>query len=172
MDKKNVPVVIGLAVPLLMILLIITAIYLPRIFAAAPMYDFVYSIGDQRKYSISLDNGRLTVKDTSSLGSHVEQLRLFIYDVKSGDTREISVKEASELVLDASLKSPDGYTLEQDTLSRDMISGIFGYHDRYRWYLTGHGTSRKIEVPNHLYRWSFRFIGWVIQHNHGQEHSD
>jgi len=49
MDKKNIPVVIGLTIPVIIIILVIAVIFIPRAFAPAPGYNFIYGIGDYFK---------------------------------------------------------------------------------------------------------------------------
>ncbi len=169
MDKKNIPVIVAFSIPLLMVLLVIAAVSLPRAFAPRPQYNFIYSIGDYNFTNVSVLGGRLIVQQTgiSGHGLHAKPLRLFFYNVKNNSAREISVKEASGFVLDANLKSPDGYEIENNSPSYDLVSGIFGPHDYPAWYIAGHGTSRKVDLPGYGDLWSFRFTGWVTGQDNG-----
>ncbi len=50
--KQNIALVVGLAIPVLMMLIIAGVIYLPRLLSpvASPQYDFLYAVGDGVAY--------------------------------------------------------------------------------------------------------------------------
>ena len=54
--KNNVPLIVALSIPVLMIALIAVSIYLPAMFVK-PTTNFIYSMGDycsQNKYSVKI----------------------------------------------------------------------------------------------------------------------
>lgn len=163
-NKKNVSAIIGLSVPVVLIFLVIIAIYVPRAFAPAPRYNFIFGVGVFDYKKVSVQDGHLIVNDSvaPAPSSYTRPLRLFLYDVKNDTIREISVEEAQRFYLDTNRKSPDGYLLERDVRSYDVISYIFSNHDYYSWYLVGHGTSRKTNLSETADLWGFEFYGWII----------
>jgi hypothetical protein len=44
--KKNLPLTIGLSIPVLMIVFIAASIYLPRLSATQPQFSFLYTSGN------------------------------------------------------------------------------------------------------------------------------
>ena len=65
--KKNIPLVVGLAIPVLMILFVAGSIYIPRLFAPEPKFNFVYSSGEDYYYGslnnyYSVKNGKIVEK--------------------------------------------------------------------------------------------------------------
>ena len=101
-SKKNVSLIIGIAIPIFMIFLIAVSIYLPSLFAPAPQYNFLYvtedSYGRGRQYEV--ENGVL-VKYEVKYPEHYtpRAARLFIHDVSRNTDQEVSFEEAQKLKL-------------------------------------------------------------------------
>ena len=174
--QKNISLWIGLAIPVLMIVFVAAAIYLPRIFAESPQYDFVYMLNGYSQpygygYDYAVRNGTLTrtpiVLPPEALASKPEVIpesQFFVYDAQADTTKEISFDDAVKLKLDSSYESPDGFQVQQGNYSGEFFPFFGGgYNDGI--YLEGGGVSRKINVnvARDPYRYqNFQFLGWVI----------
>jgi hypothetical protein len=171
-DKKsNIALIIGLSIPVAMMLFMAVAINGPRWFNTVepPLYDFLYTTGQHNPYAIySVDNGRLTLQEKpvpeGESATIQYPMHFFVHDVSENSSREIQAEEAMQLVLDGSLRSPDGFTIETGRRSGWFI---FGYGRDYRSrYLVNASFSEKLKLEsssgNYSYYWNFQFLGWVI----------
>ncbi len=106
-SKKNISLIIGIAIPIFMIFLIAISIYLPSLFAPAPQFNFFYvtedGYGQNRQFGV--ENGVL-VKYEVKYPEHYtpRAARLFIHDVSRNTDQEVSFEEAQKLKLDKNLK--------------------------------------------------------------------
>ncbi len=168
--KKNIPLIVALSIPVLMVVLIATSIYLPALFIK-PKTNFVYSVGGiycyPNRYFVS--NGRIheeEIKKPTENNScrNDPEARLYYYDVERNASREITLDDATKLTVDDSLKSPDGFEIASGNHSFDLFffSGS-SYYDRY---LKKGAYSRKLNVVSPVSYYDFKFIGWVRGENH------
>src|SRR4051812_7664420 len=116
-NKQKLPLIIGLAIPVLMILFVAGAVYVPRFFLH-PQYDFVYVNGDYYYRQYSVENGKLirqVLPEDPKLyyPKPTQPEKFFVYDIQTDTSKEISFSDAQKLVLDSNLKSPDGYEVKQ-----------------------------------------------------------
>lgn len=168
--KQNISLIIGLLIPVAMILFIATAINAPRWFSTIEPaeFDFLYTTGQQSPYATySVANNRLSLKETpvpeGSSPTVPYPIHFFVHDVSENTSREIQADEAMSLLLDGSVRSPDGFTIES---SRRSGWFIFGYGRDYRSrYLINESYSEKLKLEtntgNYNYYWNFQFLGWV-----------
>ena len=185
--KHNLSLVVALAIPVLMIVLVAGAIYLPRLWAPAPQYDFLYAVGSYPAYVVPeeskyiehtyvVSGGRLTrqsrelAQNTLGLAYPLwrsderQEPRFYVHDAATNTSRELTDDEAGALHLEAEKESPDGFELV-----RGSASGGFpffddgGDYDTY--YLRGHSVSRELNVKtgSSTFADGFTFIGWVIE---------
>lgn len=172
LNKRNLPLYIALAIPVLMIVLVAAFIYLPNM-GKKPQYNFVYMTGNGylpyggQEYSVS--NGHL-VQNPSPLDNSAPnvppkpvvplgQPHFYVYDVTANSANEVSFQQAQALTLDPSNLSPDGYTLDRGNSGDFLFSGPSDYNT---WYLKGHNHSSKLNVKvvgNDYY--NLQFLGWV-----------
>ena len=165
-SKKNVSLIVGIAIPILMICLIAVSIYLPLLFAPAPQFNFLYVAGDSYSH-YGVKNGSL-VKNEVKYPEHRTPInpRLFIHDVSKNTDQEISFEEAQNLKLDATAKSPDGYEVVYGSSDYGFFPFFFSGGDDYdAMYLKGHSTSKKLELQSsndrrYYYR-NRHFLGWI-----------
>jgi hypothetical protein len=167
-NKKNIPLFIGFAVPILMILLVAVSIYLPGLFVH-PKYDFLYSTGEDyySNQSYTVINRRLVDNYTPQTYPNYNQRavrQLYIHDVETNESRSVTFHEASDLVLDPNIQSPDGFEIQNGSSG----GGFFPFWyagDRNASYLTGHNLSKKLNVTKQSqnYYSPIRFIGWVTE---------
>ncbi len=167
--KKNITLVLGISIPILMILFVAGSIYLPGIFIK-PKYDFLYLSGDDYYYGgqnmYSVQNDRL-VKNIWEIGKndarYSQEPKLFIHDIAKNESREISFEEAQKLNLDSNIKSPDGFEVVYGSKG-DGIFPFFFYSstDYNTRYLKGHNVSKKLNIQlSGSYSYNFRFLGWI-----------
>lgn len=135
--KQNFPLLIGLAIPVLMVLVVVAFIVLPGIFVK-PTVHFLYatdlsSFGEGGPYrdlsptpgsgtydreTYVVRDGRLTrAVQTLPIEERIQYLpsssnvQFYVHDVQTNRSREVSVEDAQKLTLDDSARSPDGFEL-------------------------------------------------------------
>ena len=178
----NVPLIVGIGVPVLMMLFVAAAIYLPGLFKK-PQFDFVYSSGQTSWTSPTMEvkDQKLTYKcaDSQSYYSSDETAsaeiaakcteeflpKLYRHSIKENKSTEISYADAQLLLLDSNADSSDGYKVEQGDYSGDMFLGMFGgseSSDYNSWFLKGHNRKTKLNLiidTNSPY--DLKFVGWI-----------
>ncbi len=171
--KKNFPLIVGRALPVIMVLLIAGSIVLPRLFAH-PRYGFLYTWGEYTvRQSFVVKNGQLTsVRTTDAYilrNSSEEMQRLFRYDPVKDASEEIPYAAAQKLKVSDTAQSPDGYEVQQgdSNYSGGFFSEIFfsgGSRDYNAIVLSGHGAMKRINVarPDNMSPYNFHFVGWVL----------
>lgn len=110
--SQNISLVVGLAIPVLMIVLVALSIYVPALLSPEPQYDFLYVTGDDywdsRQYEVQ--QGRLIKREVKYHDNYtLPAARIFIHDVTTNQSREISFEEAQQLSLNSGSKSKDGW---------------------------------------------------------------
>ena len=172
LNKKNIPLYIALAVPIVMIIIVAAFIYLPGI-GKKPRYNFLYVSGDYASYnypgSYNVVNGRIAkIPTTNTNGTpYPVQMavtpQLYVYNVTTNVSREISYDAAVGYTLDPATQSPDGYTVQQGSGGGgDFLfgGGVSDYND---WFLKGHNRSLKLNLkttgsPSY---YNVQFLGWI-----------
>lgn len=168
MNKKNLSLYIGLAIPVLLLLVILAVSYLPNMLIK-PDLKFVYSMG-QDYYSLEkpyyVSDGKVTKTVSDPLNYvvgyqpiDVQTPQLFIYDAKTNQSRETSANELENMNVVDSEFSKDGYSLKQS----ETVNPILGGYVKGSLYLKKGLFSRKIELPtvDDRYDSSYNFVGWV-----------
>lgn len=175
--KKNLPLIAGLAIPIIMIVAIALAVYVPRLFAPQPAFSFLYSSGDiyQTSYFFAIENEVLVKKDKPQPYGEIyykpataANLQLYLYNPAQNKSIPISLQDAQNLKLSAMKQSPDGYEVISGNQSENIFTAIFGGYNRgyNTQYLKGHNTAKKINLnfsgdPYNYY--NFQFLGWIIK---------
>ncbi|MFA5362601.1 MAG: hypothetical protein WC335_05060 [Candidatus Omnitrophota bacterium] len=167
-SKKNISLLIGIAIPILMIVLIALSIYLPSFFAPAPQFNFLYVTEDNygQNFQFGVENGVLVKREVKYPEHYIpKESRLFIHDVIKNTDREITFEDARKLKLDSRLKSPDGYEVVYGSTDYGFFPFFYGGHDYNAMYLKGHNTSKKLDLQastdgRYYYR-NRRFLGWI-----------
>lgn len=154
------------SVPIGVAILAVAFIYGPQLFAR-PGYDFIYYVCNEYrcKYDYMVDqSGMLSIKEPRQsepdIRSSNETPTLYYYDVGRDATRAITYEEARHLKIDASSRSPDGYTLTQENSSGSFL--LWGRSDS-GWYLKNGAASKKIDVDRYgmSYMEQSKFLGWI-----------
>lgn len=181
--KKNISLIVGLAIPVLMIVAVAGSIYIPQLFAPKPAYDFLYSTNDG-PYSYpgaggyDVRNGKI-VKipplapevygyrpgDPYPVGVPAKpsgpEPKLFVYHVKNDTSKEVAFEEAENLTLTTDQTSPDGFEYSDGSRGGDFFP-FGGRYDYNTKYLMGHGVSRKLKISGNQYEYNpVRFLGWI-----------
>lgn len=162
--RENTPLIIGLAIPILMILFVAGAIYFPRQFTTVdpPKYDFLYMI--RRGYSdtaYSVRNGHLVkrkIKPPKGYNAGHREVKLFVHYVRENQSKEISFEEATKLRLESRRRSPNGFAI----LSGRRSGGFFPFYARWDYdtrYLKKEGYTEKLNLEDY---YGFSFLGWIV----------
>ncbi len=166
--KKNLPLIVGITIPLLLILFVAGSIYLPGLFTK-PNYNFLYVSGANYGPAYFVTNGQLNENITTST-LNIErnyptgsQPQLFLYDVSKGQSEEISFADAQKLSLNTNPQSPDGFEIVSGNDGGGFFPFAYSPSDGYNTkYLEGHDVSKKLNIPDQgNYYYNFTFLGWV-----------
>jgi hypothetical protein len=174
MNKKNLPLIIGIAVPLLMIAFVAVSVYLP-VFLTKPQHDFIYLNGDEygSGYGYRVEGDKLIrtnipyqPSDPKSLipGTTLAEVKFYYYDVSEDTSTEISFEKAQEYRLDSNYSSPDGFEVVYGNSTRGVFPFFFGGNFDYNTrYIRGHNYAKKLNLnlTSQDYYDGFRLLGWV-----------
>lgn len=171
MLKKNLSLVIGVSIPILMILFVAGSIYLPGLFVQ-PKYNFLYAVDDyysQYRYQYDVQGDTLVKNEPTQLVTKserpVSEPRLYLYDVAKNESQEIPFENAQLLSLDSRAESPDGFEVVQGNRNGGDLFFFFGSGSDYNTrYLKGNGVSKKLNLDLHRSNsyYNFHFLGWNI----------
>lgn len=167
--KKNMPLVVGILIPIVMIVFVTISVYMPQ-WLANPEYDFLYAVhegygGYKYDYQVG-SNDRLTrtlLGGGSNYREPAEEDQLYVYSVKSDESEGVTYEEAAQLKLDGSSKSPDGYELVRGGSSGGGFFPFFYSSGSYgKYFLKAKGASVEISLAKgDDYYSRVKFIGWV-----------
>lgn len=168
--KKNISLIVGIAIPIVMILFVAGSIYLPGLFSH-PQYDFLYETGSGDYYygrgQYSVQTARLVKNEFPPSNDPYRQppadAKLFVYDVRENKSTEVSFEAAQQLMLDSSPKSPDSFEVVSGSRDGDFFPFMF-YNERdyNARYLKGHAASKKLDLQlSGSYYDNFHFLGWI-----------
>ena len=185
--KENLVLAVGLALPLLLILLFFLATVLPKSLGTPPQYEMLFTTVKydyQNKpdvvLSFNVKNKALMVTTKKSDDkNNANFTKLMAYDAKTETLREIAidtsnltdgvevpVEEIKNAAIDTSGVSPDGYTLEGPNYGGSgLVGGLFGGGYRNSGYRLKKG-SVGYKVPNQqpdYYYNQLQFVGWMIK---------
>lgn len=185
--KENLVLAVGLALPLLLILLFFLATVLPKSLGTPPQYEMLFTTVKydyQNKpevvLSFNVKNKALMVNaKKSDVKNNANFTKLMAYDAKTETLREIAidtskltdgvevpVEEVKNVAIDTSSVSPDGYTLEGPNYGGSgLVGSLFGGGYRNSGYRLKKG-SVGYKVPNQqpdYYYNQLQFVGWMIK---------
>jgi len=196
--RKNLLLITGTLVPVLMILFLIVAAKYPFIVVAPPRYNLLFTVNDWNYY----DRGvavQLYVRD-GVLKSEYQVIehtpagraspKLFLYDARKGSSREIAlvpqqtgkeekgvwysfdVPELKGLRLDSSEYAPDGYRLDRDYRSSGGIMPdlFIGSRGSGRVMLVKDGARVPVlDSRERYYGYDARLLGWILEEGDNHE---
>ena len=185
--KENLVLVIGLALPLMLIVLFFVATVIPKMNSTPPQYEVLFSMQDysgQNKQDYIVDfkvkDKQLMIKTKKADDKNYSYNRkkLMAYDAKTEVMREISIdstdftdgaeivlEETKNMTIDTTMVAPDGYLMENQSYSNNgLIGGLFGGGGRNNGYRLKKGSvGYKINSVQNNYNYNqLSFIGWVI----------
>jgi hypothetical protein len=155
---KNTSLVIALALPVALVVVLAAFLYLPRLWVQ-PQHNFIYSTS----YDLyRVENNRVVKKpdSNSSYYSYMNNVGgIYLYDVQTQTSRELSLAEAQGYSLSSDQTSPDGFIMEEDYGSGGLLGEIFGGggYSNYHYLRKGNVTV-KLNISTNNY---VTFIGWV-----------
>ncbi len=186
--KENLVLLIGLALPVLLIVLFFVATVIPKMYSTPPQYEVLFSVQDytsQNKQDYIVDfkvkNKQLMIKTKKADDKNYSynSKKLMAYDAKTEVMREISIdeskfsdgaeillEETKNMTIDTAMVAPDGYMLENQGYSgTGLIGGLFGGGYRNHGYRLKKGNvGYKINTQqNNYYYDQLSFIGWVVK---------
>ncbi len=164
--KLDVSLIIGIAIPIVMVIFVATAIYLPRFFQS-PEHNFIYA---DRGFDLAyyVNNSQLTSHCEEKNNDQVYYkcdipANLYIYNVKENKSDKISFEDAKKLKFSTNYVSSDGYEVIRGG-GGDILTSFFGggRYDYNSWYIKGHAISKKIDLNyGNNDRYSTSFISWI-----------
>ena len=179
LKKENIPLAVGLALPVLLVLVLAAVIYVPRLYVK-PQYDFVYAVGDYPQYFNDIDKTvttyrivdeqvRKEVVPYAQLGDqNWPRLNVgpqfYRYDVTEEKSVPLNESELMQIRLNPSQKSPDGFELNYGRGDENVFEAVFGGRDYSERVLEkgSVGVAVNIEGDNNNYDYRFHLIGWTI----------
>lgn len=173
MKQKNIPLLIALSIPFVMIGLVALSIGIPRLFFK-PSFSVLYVTGSPhwRSNNFSVENGKLVSNEvkvaTTTYQDPYDKVkpRFWVYEPKLDMSREIQFEEAQGFRLNSNTKSADGYEIRQGDSVDGLAMALFARSsDWSSLAIEGKGTSRRIKTPItevNIYTMNFpRFLGWI-----------
>lgn len=166
--EKNIPLILGLSIPILMILFVAGSIYLAGLFVQ-PKFNFLYATGNDYYYGryYSVQDSRLIKNEVEYPGYYKgnrTEPRLFIHDVVKNQSKEISFEEAQNLTLNSNSQSPDGFEIDCGRRPQSIFFIIIdSSHDCSTRFIKGHNASKKLNLQLSGNYYSFQFLGWIIK---------
>ncbi len=175
--KKNLPIIIGVALPIIFILVIALLAFGPT-WSIRPAHNFIYShdnrdyyYGRQYRNIYDVENGKVVMKPRTINMVNRENVTwedappIFLYNVKNNSTHEIGLVEALALNLDPGPTSPDGYLVEYRSGDYGVFE-LFGSNNSANgYYITKDQAGKKLAgFQNDRYSYydrNFKFLGWV-----------
>ncbi|MFN7113532.1 MAG: hypothetical protein ACK4PK_04155 [Alphaproteobacteria bacterium] len=186
--KQNFVLVLGVALPVLLVGAFMLMAALPLRQGPAPEYALLFSVtkyeNDASGYNIEyiVKNGKAYARLSERTNNYGHNKReLFRFDGKTGSIQKIDVslpddlgeekkidlalEEFKDVTIDSASKSPDGFSLEYSGYrSRGVTGMFFGGGGRYESRLR-HENGYAVKIPEYggnYYYQNIDFIGWII----------
>jgi hypothetical protein len=182
--KQHFSLAVGVALPVLLVLLFWIATVVPKLWVEPPQHDLIFTT-DYYDYSALVKGTvRFDIKDGSLRAffhrggeqSYRQEPRLYYFNVKTESTRELTLDIPEDLTEGAAIKipemenrqfsnesrSPDGYSFDNSYRGRH---GFFfgGGSYRYQAKIEKDGRAMKIPIPSGgLSHQNLHFLGWVL----------
>lgn len=169
MIKKNLPLYIALALPVIIIVAIALAIYIPgRNFS--PSHNFLYVTGQGVSYSgeFSVSGGHVQDNLQNPLNGFPPPMKtgpmqFYVYDVVKKQASEVTFAQAQKLQLDIGPTSSDGYEVTNGNSGGGFFFFGANSSDYYNHYIRGHNRSEQLNLklsgtPTYD---NFQFLGWI-----------
>jgi hypothetical protein len=178
--KKNLPLIVGISLPVVFIIVISIVIFVPSMFVN-PQHNFLYTFNnDAYPYNQGYRNAYVVLNahlastpvpanpsasvtlQNTFVGDYPP---LYLYDVKTGTSHLVTLEEARLYTLDPGPSSPDGYTVNYEYTNSGIFE-LFGSSGNDSGYFIEKGNSRKKlsglnATDRYAYSDNLKLLGWV-----------
>ncbi len=179
--KRNIIIVVAFLLPFLFIIGVLLTTYIPSRLLKTN-YNFVYAVCDNNnRYNCEsylgdiykVTNNRLEMVERNDRVGYDYDLimdidenintHLFIYDVETNTSNEITFSDAQNLNLSNLISSPEGVIVSSGYDYGGSF--IFGGRSNYRTYLKKGDKRKEIDLiyGDEYYQRNYKFIGWIIK---------
>lgn len=174
MKREDFALIIGLALPVIFMIILAIAIYLPNL-SVKPQHNFIYTLPQysyHKEYQMEyfITDNHIAQKQAIVLSQNNNAVilpggpDLYFYDVHKDTSHQLTYKEAEQYTLVPGPSSPDGYTVTYN-YSHGGIFELFGSgSDKSGMYISsGKGSKKLTGIQNtRYYNYSnINIIGWV-----------
>jgi len=174
MKTKNLPLIVGIALPIVLIIIISIVMFVPSFFIN-PQHNFIYTTGDNTygaydtfRSNYRVDGNRIISESQPIRENQVykaDSPTIYMYDVKNNSSHQITFDEAKKYSLDPGPSDTDGYMVKYE-YGHNGIFEIFGSSGSNYKYFIEKNSGRKeltgfINYGQYYYQGNFRFIGWI-----------
>ena len=180
MKTKHLPLIIGISLPIIFIIIVSIIIFTPSL-SIKPQHNFIYTVYDNYGYNqkyiniYTISKEQQIIVETNPLPElpipkdviyKKDLAPLYLYDVKTDTSHQITLEEAQKYIIDPGPSSIDGYTVKYE-YNNDGIFEIFGPNGNSNGYFMEKGNARKelTGLANtdrySYYPGNFKFIGWI-----------
>lgn len=167
MRKEHLPIVIGIALPVLMIVGVVGAVFVPAWITDPPQTDFLFAHGNYNYTTHYEMQGSTLTKVDIPAPKDDPYYRpepppaLYRYDVQEDRATPVTFEEAKALKLDGSTRSPDGFTIGRGHSDRGVFPIFFDGGSYGEYALKKGAYSKSITLPEQGY-WNFQFLAWIV----------
>lgn len=172
----NLPLFVGIAMPVIFILVISAIVFLPSFFVR-PQHNFIY-INNDLNYNYSqrytntyaVKDSRIVIESAGIVNDKYITYKtgnppLYLYDVKTDSVHQISFDEAKNFLVDIGPTSPDGYTISYKHGNYGIFE-LFGSGNNRSGYVIEKGNASKklkglMGDSYNYYNNNFNLLGWV-----------
>jgi hypothetical protein len=173
MKIKNLPLIIGIALPVVFILIISVVIFTPSFFIK-PSHNFLYTVSDNYygydqayRNTYNVEQNRIVLEAVPAKENWTykgDVPTLYLYEVRTNASHQITLDEAKGYVLDPGPSSPDGYTVAYQ-YSHNGVFELFGSNNDNSGYFISKGSGKKrlngLTGDRYWNQGNFRLIGWI-----------
>lgn len=171
MNKQNLPLIFGISLPIVFIIIISLVLFVPSI-SIKPAHNFIYSFedsyGNYYKNIYVIDKNRITTSPIKNPSLYTDKQQkytsdnspIYLYNVSEDTSRQISLEDAKNLLLDPGPSSPDGYNVSYQYNSGDLF---FGQNNSGYYIFNNKGKKKINGIANGPYSGygNFKVVGWV-----------
>jgi hypothetical protein len=171
--KKNLPLIIGIALPIIFIIIISFVLFVPSLYVK-PQHNFIYTTSDYYGYNQGYQetykvlNNRIVTERVLPRDKETQQIgapTLYVYNVQDDTSHQVSFDEVKDLAIDPGPSSPDGYTIAYE-YGHDGIFELLGSDGNNNNFFISKGNGKKrlsglVGDGRYWYQGNFKLIGWV-----------
>jgi hypothetical protein len=188
--RKNLMIVVSVALPLLVVIFFALASVLPGLYSTPPAHDLLLALHGRGtaktspvRISLMIKNEHLSaVVVKSEKSTYDNNPRLFRYHHLTGEVREIGIplpedivdlEEGSEILIpglentriSGAIRAPDGYEYRGRRRGGGFMTELFGgSRNRTDVSIAKNGAIVRVRLPSSDYWYNdVRLIGWVIE---------